>query len=138
MRAMSIFPVILCGGSGTRLWPMSRGGYPKQYLRLAGDHSLIQETLLRLRGVADMTAPIIVSNKEQRFLISEQLRQVGENSATIVLEPAARNTAPAIAVAALLAMRESPDARLLVLPSDHVIKHQANFEQLIEDAAHIA
>jgi mannose-1-phosphate guanylyltransferase/mannose-6-phosphate isomerase len=135
---MSIFPVILCGGSGTRLWPMSRGGYPKQYLRLAGDHSLIQETLLRLRGMTDMTAPIIVSNKEQRFLIAEQLRQVEESSATIVLEPAARNTAPAIAVAALLAMRESPEARLLVLPSDHVIKHQAPFERLIENAADIA
>src|ERR1700722_16229917 len=111
---MQIHPVILCGGSGTRLWPMSRSGYPKQYLRLTGDHTLVQQTALRLRGIADITAPIIVTNNEQRFLVAEQLRQIDVTASSIVLEPASRNTAPAIAVAALLALRDSPDALLLV------------------------
>jgi Nucleotidyl transferase len=94
---MQIYPVILCGGSGTRLWPMSRGSYPKQYLKLTGDHTLVQQTALRLQGIADVAAPIIVTNNEQRFLVAEQLRQIDVTSSAIVLEPASRNTAPAIA-----------------------------------------
>lgn len=135
---MHIHPVVLCGGSGTRLWPMSRGGYPKQYLKLTGDNTLVQETVLRLRDIADVTSPIVVTNNEQRFLVAEQLREIDVVSSAIVLEPVSRNTAPAIAVAALLAMRESPDSLLLVLPSDHVIKGEAAFVKAVEAAALLA
>ncbi|MGF6652135.1 mannose-1-phosphate guanylyltransferase/mannose-6-phosphate isomerase [Paraburkholderia youngii] len=135
---MHIHPVVLCGGSGTRLWPMSRGGYPKQYLALTGEHTLVQQTVLRLRGIDGVTAPIVVTNNEQRFLVAEQLRQVDVGSANIVLEPASRNTAPAIAVAALLALRDTPDALLLVLPSDHVIAGEAAFVKAVEAAVQIA
>ncbi|WP_175722609.1 mannose-1-phosphate guanylyltransferase/mannose-6-phosphate isomerase [Burkholderia ambifaria] len=135
---MNIFPVILCGGSGTRLWPMSRGGYPKQYLKLTGDDTLVQQTALRMRSIADVALPIIVTNNEQRFLVAEQLRKVNVTPASIVLEPVGRNTAPAIAVAALLALRQSADALLLVLPSDHVILNEKAFAQAVQTAAHIA
>ncbi|CAB3782150.1 Mannose-1-phosphate guanylyltransferase RfbM [Pararobbsia alpina] len=135
---MNIYPVILCGGSGTRLWPMSRGGYPKQYLKLTGDNTLVQQTALRLRGIDDIAAPIIVTNNEQRFLVAEQMRQVGVTPSSIVLEPVGRDTAPAIAIAALLAMQASPDALLLILPSDHVILHEATFIKIVEAAARIA
>jgi len=135
---MNIHPVILCGGSGTRLWPMSRGGYPKQYLKLTSDKTLLQQTALRLNGIADITAPIVVTNNEQRFLVAEQLRESGTAPSSIVLEPVGRNTAPAIAVAALLALHSSPDALLLVLPSDHVILNEAAFARITEAAAHVA
>ncbi|MCX4149039.1 MULTISPECIES: mannose-1-phosphate guanylyltransferase/mannose-6-phosphate isomerase [Paraburkholderia] len=135
---MNIHPVILCGGSGTRLWPMSRGGYPKQYLRLTGENTLVQQTVLRLRGIRNVAAPIVVTNNDQRFLVAEQLRQVDIAPASIVLEPVSRNTAPAIAVAALAAMRESAESILLVLPSDHVITGEAAFVEAAEAAAEIA
>ena len=135
---MLIHPVILCGGSGTRLWPMSRGGYPKQYLKLTGENTLVQQTALRLRGIADIASPIVVTNNEQRFLVAEQLRQIDTVASSIVLEPVSRNTAPAIAVAALMALRESPDSLLLVLPSDHVIAGEAAFVKAAEAAAQIA
>lgn len=135
---MNIHPVILCGGSGSRLWPMSRGGYPKQYLKLAGDRSLVQQTALRLRNIPDTTAPIVVTNNEQRFLVAEQLRQVDITPSSIVLEPVGRNTAPAIAIAALLAMHDSPEALLLVLPSDHVILNEPAFITAAREAAAIA
>ncbi|SOT40914.1 mannose-1-phosphate guanyltransferase [Burkholderia cenocepacia] len=133
-----IHPVILCGGSGTRLWPMSRGGYPKQYLKLTGNDTLVQQTALRLRNIDDVRDPIIVTNNEQRFLVAEQLRQVGVTPSSIVLEPVGRNTAPAIAVAALLALRDSPDALLLVLPSDHVITNDAAFTAAVDAASAVA
>ncbi|WP_186054792.1 mannose-1-phosphate guanylyltransferase/mannose-6-phosphate isomerase [Burkholderia gladioli] len=135
---MSIFPVILCGGSGTRLWPMSRGGYPKQYLKLTGDDTLIQQTALRVRHLPGIAKPIILTNNEQRFLVAEQLRQVGIEPSSIVLEPVGRNTAPAIAVAAHMALKESPDALLLVLPSDHAILNQAAFASAAHAAAAVA
>ena len=135
---MKIHPVILCGGSGTRLWPMSRGDHPKQYLKLTGDHSLMQQTALRLRDVTGATAPIVVANHEQRFLVAEQLRQAGVQPTSIVLEPASRSTAPAIAVAAMLAMRNDDDALLFVLPSDHVIRNQATFAATAQAAAQVA
>ncbi len=135
---MNIHPVILCGGSGTRLWPMSRGGYPKQYLKLTGEHTLVQQTALRLRGVADVAAPIVITNAEQRFLVAEQLRSIDVKPSSIVLEPVGRNTAPAVAVAALLALQATPDALLLVLPSDHVILDDAVFGKLATIAANIA
>ncbi|PXX39420.1 MULTISPECIES: mannose-1-phosphate guanylyltransferase/mannose-6-phosphate isomerase [Burkholderia] len=135
---MTIYPVILCGGSGTRLWPMSRGGYPKQYLKLTGENTLVQQTALRLRNTPNVSAPIVVTNNEQRFLVAEQLRQVNITPSSIVLEPVGRNTAPAIAIAALLAMHDSPDALLLVLPSDHVILNETAFIAAASEAAAIA
>lgn len=135
---MKIYPVILCGGSGTRLWPMSRGGYPKQYLKLAGEHTLVQQTALRLNGMQDVAAPIVITNAEQRFLVAEQLRTIDVVPSSIVLEPVGRNTAPAVAVAALLARQQSDDALLMVLPSDHVILDDKRFACLAMTAANIA
>ena len=135
---MIIQPVILCGGSGTRLWPMSRGGYPKQYLKLTSELSLVQQTVARVRGLDGVAEPIVVTNNEQRFLVAEQLRRIDIQPASIVLEPAGRNTAPAIAVAAHLAIREMQDALLLVLPSDHVILNEERFLELVRSASHIA
>jgi mannose-1-phosphate guanylyltransferase/mannose-6-phosphate isomerase len=136
--SMQIQPVILCGGSGTRLWPLSRGGYPKQYLKLAGDRTLAQQTALRAGRLKNVADPIIITNNEQRFIAAEQMRQAGVTPAAIVLEPVARNTAPAIAVAAGLALRNSPDAILLVLPSDHVVTNEAAFLTAVESAASLA
>ncbi len=135
---MTIHPVILCGGSGTRLWPLSRGGYPKQFLRLAGERTLVQQTALRARDVDHMAAPIVIANNDQRFLIAEQLREADVTAAAIVLEPVGRNTAPAIAVGALIALEQSPEALLLVLPSDHAIRNDAAFAQAVHAAAHVA
>lgn len=135
---MKIYPVILCGGSGTRLWPMSRGGYPKQYLKLNGESTLVQQTALRLNGLPNVAAPIVITNAEQRFLVAEQLRTVQVTPSSIVLEPVGRNTAPAVAVAALLARQQSDDALLMVLPSDHVIMDEERFASLASAAASIA
>jgi mannose-1-phosphate guanylyltransferase/mannose-6-phosphate isomerase len=135
---MNICPVILCGGSGTRLWPMSRGALPKQYLKLTSDKTLVQQTALRLHGMNDISAPVIITGSEHRFLVAQQLREVGVVPSSIVLEPTQRNTAPAVAVAALLAMRQSPDALILVLPSDHVVQREAAFVDLAATAARVA
>ena len=128
---VTILPVILSGGSGTRLWPLSRESHPKQFLPLLGDRSLLQMTWLRLRGLAGMGAPLVVANEEHRFLVAEQLRQVDAEPAALILEPVGRNTAPAIAVAALRAMADGADPVLLVLPSDHVIADEAGFRAAI-------
>lgn len=133
-----IIPVILSGGSGTRMWPLSRAAYPKQFLTLNGKHSLLQQTALRVKGMLDVAAPIIISNAEQRFLVAEQMRALKMVPSHIVLEPVGRNTAPAVAVAALLAAQVDPDALLLVLPSDHVIQHEDTFRALVERAACVA
>lgn len=117
---------------------MSRGGYPKQYLKLTGDQTLVQQTASRLQHIPGAAAPIVVTNNEQRFLVAEQLRQVNITPSSIVLEPVGRNTAPAIAIAALLALHESPDALLLVLPSDHVILNEPAFIAAANEAATIA
>ncbi len=123
-----MIPVILSGGSGTRLWPLSRAAYPKQFLALAGDRTLLQDTVLRLDGVADMQAPLLICNEEHRFLVAEQMRGIGCRPRSILLEPVARNTAPAVALAALLA---DPDDVLLVLPADHVIAETKVFQAAI-------
>ncbi|MGL4605310.1 MAG: mannose-1-phosphate guanylyltransferase/mannose-6-phosphate isomerase, partial [Iodobacter sp.] len=135
---MSITPVILCGGSGSRMWPLSRGGYPKQFLKLHGDQSLLQQTATRLKGVAGVAAPLLISNQEHRFLVAEQMRGAGMADARVVLEPMGRNTAPAVAAAALIALEGNPDAMLLVLPSDHVIVKTDIFKALVAQAAEIA
>tara|TARA_R110000787_G_scaffold33482_9_gene87709 strand:- start:3214 stop:4632 length:1419 start_codon:yes stop_codon:yes gene_type:complete len=123
-----MIPVILSGGSGTRLWPLSRAAYPKQFLALTGDRTLLQDTVLRLDGVADMQAPLLICNEEHRFLVAEQMRGIGCHPRSILLEPVARNTAPAVALAALLA---DPDDVLLVLPADHVIAETKVFQAAI-------
>ncbi len=126
-----LIPVILSGGSGTRLWPLSRESHPKQFLPLLGEHSLLQSTWLRLRGLPGADAPLIVANEEHRFMVAEQMRQVGATPSALILEPVGRNTAPAIAVAALRAMQDGQDPVLLVLPSDHVIADEAAFRAAV-------
>ena len=121
---MTIRPVILSGGSGTRLWPLSRAAYPKQLMPLLSDRSLLLETVERVADPAAFAPPILVCNDEHRFLVAEQLRELGRKVEAILLEPIARNTAPAIAAAALLA---GPEALILVLPSDHYIANKAKF-----------
>lgn len=131
---MSILqPVLLSGGSGTRLWPLSREAYPKQFLPLVGDDTMLQATWRRIAPIAG-APPILVANEEHRFLAAEQLRLAGVEHAQILLEPVGRNTAPAIAAAALQAMREGDDPLLLVLPSDHVIADDAGFRAAVLQA----
>lgn len=130
-------PVLLSGGSGTRLWPLSREAYPKQFLPLAGDDTMVQATWRRVEALADM-APIVVANEEHRFLVAEQLRQVGAPVPAILLEPVGRNTAPAIAAAALQAMAGGADPLLLVLPSDHVVRDVAGFQRAVRQASSAA
>jgi len=130
-----IIPVILSGGSGTRLWPLSRKQYPKQYLSLAGDNTMLQETILRLSGLDNLADPIIVCNADHRFLVAEQCQQIDIASPTILLEPVGRNTAPAIAAAALQSLKKIDDAVLLVLSADHVIQDVEAFHQAINIAS---
>jgi len=132
---MQITPVILSGGSGTRLWPLSRKELPKQYLPLASDNTMLQETLLRLKELKNLTDPIIVCNADHRFLVAEQCMQIGVKNPIILLEPVARNTAPAIAAAALQLLKLSKDAILLVLSADHVIQGVEAFHQAINIAS---
>lgn len=132
-----IIPVILAGGSGTRLWPLSRKLHPKQVLALRGDRTLVQETVLRLRGL-DAAAPVVICNDEHRFIVAEQLRDLGEHPAALILEPVARNTAPAVAVAALYALAQSPDATLLMLPADHLITDSSAFHTAVVQAVDYA
>ena len=133
----SIQPVILSGGSGTRLWPLSREAYPKQFLPLAGELTMLQATWQRVAPLA-ARGPLVIANEEHRFVAAEQLQQVGAEPAAIILEPVGRNTAPAIAVAALEATRDGADALLLVLPSDHVITDEAAFRNAVRAAASAA
>jgi mannose-1-phosphate guanylyltransferase/mannose-6-phosphate isomerase len=128
-----LLPVILSGGSGTRLWPLSRESYPKQFLPLNGELTMLQATWRRVAPIADR-APLVVANEEHRFVAAEQLQQVGARPQAILLEPVGRNTAPAIAVAALEATRDGDDATLLVLPSDHVISDEAAFQRVVKQA----
>jgi mannose-1-phosphate guanylyltransferase/mannose-6-phosphate isomerase len=140
---LTLIPILLCGGSGTRLWPLSRTQYPKQFLRLLGEHSLLQATLQRLAGLDGIGRPILVTNEAHRFLVAEQALEI-DIAADILLEPVARNTAPAIAAAAHWAQRNGKSSNLtegnaepplepllLVLPSDHVFADTAAFQQAI-------
>ena len=119
-------PVLLSGGSGTRLWPLSRESHPKQFLPLAGNDTMLQATWKRVAAIAD-AAPIVVAGEDHRFLVAEQLRQIDAPAPAIVLEPVGRNTAPAIAAAAMQAMAGGADPLLLVLPSDHVVRDAQAF-----------
>ncbi|HET7308099.1 MAG TPA: mannose-1-phosphate guanylyltransferase/mannose-6-phosphate isomerase [Gammaproteobacteria bacterium] len=127
-----IIPTILVGGSGTRLWPLSRELYPKQFLPLVGRGTMLQETLRRLDGLDGCTSPIITCNANHRFLAAEQLREIGSEPAAIMLEPVGRNTAPAVAAAALFAAKYDDDPILIVLPADHVITDQPAFRHALE------
>ena len=131
-----MIPVILSGGSGTRLWPLSRGQYPKQFLPLVSSHTMIQETMLRLAGLDGLKAPIAVCNEDHRFMMAEQLWEIGVKPAAIILEPVGKNTAPAVAMAALTAASE--DDILLVLPADHVIADLAAFHKAVVQAQALA
>lgn len=134
LRGGLIQPVILSGGSGTRLWPLSRETHPKQFLPLAGERSLLQETALRVADPARYLPPIVVCNAEHRFLVAEQLRVVGATPKAIALEPAARNTAAATAIGALLAAAAEPARPILVLPSDHIVRDPGAFREAVDAA----
>lgn len=129
-----ILPVVLSGGAGTRLWPLSRELYPKQLLPLVSDKTLLQETIMRLDGVDNLLDPLIVCNEAHRFMVAEQVRQIGTQPKGIILEPCGRNTAPAVAVAALHAQQKNNDPLLLILPADHLIQDVETFQQAIHKA----
>ena len=133
-----IFPVVLSGGSGSRLWPLSRTLLPKQFLPLVSDKTMLQETLLRLDGVAGLKDPVLVCSNDHRFLAAEQLREIGLKTGAQILEPAGRNTAPAVAVAALHVLSVNPDGVMLVLPADHLIRNVVRFHEVIGKAAAVA
>ena len=138
-----LIPLILSGGSGTRLWPLSRELYPKQLLPLVGDRTMLQETVARVAGLPDLADPIVVCNESHRFMVAEQMRELGVTVQAIILEPVGRNTAPAVAVAALIALDQArkagakagakadADPVLLVLPADHIIRDVAAFQAAV-------
>lgn len=131
---MTIFPIILSGGAGTRLWPLSWGDHPKQFLKLTSDKTMIQETLLCLKGI-NIGAPIISCGEAHRFLVAQQIGKVCEEQPTICLEPMAKNTAPAIAAACCAAIHHNPNVIVVVLPSDHVIADVPAFQKAVLTAA---
>ncbi|NOU51788.1 mannose-1-phosphate guanylyltransferase/mannose-6-phosphate isomerase [Pseudoalteromonas sp. JBTF-M23] len=134
MKEINICPVIMAGGSGTRLWPLSRGNYPKQFLSLGGQsETMLQKTILRLEGLNHMP-PMLICNEEHRFIVAEQIRQIGEKHGGIFLEPIGKNTAPAIALAAFKAIENNQDPLLLVLAADHVIEDVDAFHQAVSNA----
>ena len=130
-----MIPVILSGGSGTRLWPLSRRQYPKQFLPLVSNKTMVQETILRLQGIKDIQPPIGVCNEDHRFMMAEQLREIDSQPSAIILEPVGKNTAPAIALAALTA---NSDDILLILPADHVISNIPVFQKAVKKANTLA
>jgi mannose-1-phosphate guanylyltransferase/mannose-6-phosphate isomerase len=133
-KASALLPVILCGGTGTRLWPLSRASYPKQYWALAhnADDTLLQLTQGRLEGLPGLGSPILICNEDHRFIVAEQMRQLGVEPESILLEPMGRNTAPAVCVAALRATARGEDPLLLVLAADHVIREPEKFRATVE------
>ena len=140
---MHLQPVILCGGSGTRLWPLSREQYPKQLLKLSGDYTMLQATARRLNGAAlgegaVLHKPILVGNEEYRFLMAQQMQEVGIEHAPIVLEPCGRNTAPALTLAALGAQADGADPVLLIMPADHIIQDESAFHTAVASSAILA
>ena len=138
MSGGRIHPVVLCGGSGTRLWPLSRALYPKQLLALASDRTLLQETILRTAEESRFAPPLVIGNEEHRFILAEQARDIGIVPRAIVVEPVGRNTAPAAAVAALLVAADDPEAQMLVMPADHVIADPDAFRAAVAQASRAA
>jgi len=135
--ALDLIPVVLSGGSGTRLWPISREKYPKQLLPLVGDLSMLQATVGRLDGIPDLLEPLVVCNEEHRFVVAEQVRLLGKQ-ASVILEPLGRNTAPALTLAALWASRGGADPVLIVMPADHVIAQGEAFRDSVMRAVRLA
>ena len=133
-----LIPVILSGGAGTRLWPLSREAYPKQLLRLTSDLTMLQDTARRLAGIAGAASPIVVCNEGHRFTVAEQLRAIDVVPTAILLEPVGRNTAPAVALAALQALKADPEAVIVVAPADHVVRDPKVFQQAAVAAAALA
>ena len=133
MTITPLIPVILCGGTGTRLWPLSRASYPKQYWPLSGegDATLLQQTQQRLQGLSGLESPLLICNEDHRFIVAEQMRQIDVMPSAILLEPMGRNTAPAVTVAALQATASGEDPLLLVLAADHMIRDAAGFRQAV-------
>lgn len=133
-----VLPVIMAGGSGTRLWPLSRAGYPKQFLVLSGNESLFQLAARRLAALAapefSLGAPCIVGNDEHRFLVLDQLRETGLEPSSVLLEPLGRNTAPALTLAALAALEGGQDPVLVVTPADQTVTHPAAFTAALQAA----
>ena len=131
-----LVPVLLSGGNGTRLWPLSRQSYPKQYLNLlqTDEYTLLQRTFKRISAIKSLLSPIFICSEEHRFIIAEQIRQIGIKDKSIILEPFGKNTAPAIAVAALEALNKDNDPILLVLASDHYIKEDKKFLKSVNNA----
>ena len=134
MAATPLIPVILCGGTGTRLWPLSRASYPKQYWALSGDgeSTLLQQTQQRLNGLDGLGSPLLICNEDHRFIVAEQMRQIDVEPNAILLEPMGRNTAPAVTVAALQATADGADPLLLVLAADHLIRDACHFRAVVE------
>jgi mannose-1-phosphate guanylyltransferase/mannose-6-phosphate isomerase len=133
-----IIPVIMAGGSGTRLWPLSRQLYPKQLMRLVDQHTMLQNTALRMMDLDDVSNPIVICNNDHRFMVAEQFREINIAPASIVLEPVARNTAPAIIVAALMAVLDHEDPVMVVLPADHYINDTPSFHLALKNGLHFA
>jgi mannose-1-phosphate guanylyltransferase/mannose-6-phosphate isomerase len=133
-----LVPVILSGGAGTRLWPLSREMYPKQLLALTSKRTMLQDTVTRLAGIAGAEAPIVVCNEAHRFTVAEQIRALNITASAIMLEPAGRNTAPAVALAALKALEIDPEATIVVAPADHVIRDASAFQAAAAVAARLA
>ncbi|WP_257266698.1 mannose-1-phosphate guanylyltransferase/mannose-6-phosphate isomerase [Endozoicomonas sp. ONNA2] len=131
---MNLIPVIMSGGSGSRLWPQSRALNPKQFLPLVNEQTMFQNTVARLDGLNSVEAPVVIANEDHRFLVAEQLRQMGRSAEAIILEPVGRNTAPAVALAALKALDLQEEPVLLVLAADHVIQDEKAFHRAIEAA----
>lgn len=133
-----IVPVILCGGSGTRLWPLSRNSYPKQLLPLVNDFSLLQDTVSRACKITDSRSPVVICNEVHRFLVAEQLQEINIQSPTLILEPSGKNTAPAATIASLQLLANCGDPILLVLPADHAIKNLTEFQNAVSKAKRFA
>jgi mannose-1-phosphate guanylyltransferase/mannose-6-phosphate isomerase len=133
-----LHPVILSGGSGSRLWPLSRQNHPKQFLALIGERSLFQETMRRASTLPEISSTVVVCAEDHRFMVGEQLQELGVTGAGILLEPVARNTAPAIALAALHIAQSDPDGLMLVLPADHLIEDETAFRGAVVDAMALA
>ena len=131
---MKLIPIILSGGAGTRLWPLSWGDHPKQFLPLVSEHTMIQETLLRLKGL-ETGSPIISCGESHRFMVAQQIGEITDKKPVILLEPMAKNTAPAIAAACCAAMKQDKDAVVVILPSDHVIADVKAFQSAVMTAA---
>ena len=133
MNSRPIIPIILCGGSGTRLWPLSRESYPKQFLSINSEDkkSLLQKTQERILGIKNLRDPILVCNEDHRFIVAEQMRAINIKPNAILLEPFGKNTGPAINLAALIALEKEKDPILLVLSSDHDIKNKTKFQEKI-------